>query len=262
MVDIIVCCYGANSQKYLDDCLLSIQKQTFKEKQVYVISSGDFVPKINGSMDVIHKHYHSRMHFPEAINEGVTRSRSENILLCNDDIIMQKDCIEKMMSHLEADPTKIINPTSTCDNGRSFKLPLGFMLRSFPHIFEANHFTYEQISPHYLNEIIDSFSILDNVLKQEIRVEFTAFYCTLMKRSTWDKVGGIDTALKTGQDDLDFCIRAREIGFKPVIYLDAFCFHYSGATADIHLTKDDRIWNIDYFNEKWSDKGIQIQKLK
>ncbi len=263
MTDILVICYGPGCQKYLDDCLKSIERQTDKNHKVYVISSGDYNPQtqLSTSMDVSSKHFHQRMHFPEAVNEGVKLTRSENILICNDDIIMQKDCLKTLVEEIEKHPDRIINPTSTCDNGRFFDLPLGFKMRGFLHLFDANHYTHDQISPHYVHEIINSMHILNPMVPGEMIVKYAAFYCTMMKRSTWNTVGGIDTKLKTGQDDLDFCLRAKAHGISSFITHKALAFHYSGASADIYLTKEDRQWNIDYFNKKWESKGIKLGNI-
>ncbi len=261
MIDIIVCSYGPESQKFLDDCLLSIQRQTYKDKKVYVVSSGDYKPQINCSLDVIHKHYLGRMHFPEAVNEGVKLGTSPYILLCNDDIIMQKDCLKNMLLELQKYPNLIINPTSNCDNGKSFNETIGFKLREFIHVFEANQYLHKDISPHYVNEIIDNMQLFSKPTNAFVPVQFAAFYCTLMSRKTWNDVGGIDTKLKTGQDDLDFCLRAREKNIHSMIFFGAFCFHFSGATANIHLTKEDRMFNIDHFNQKWLGK-VSIPQIK
>ncbi len=263
-VDIIIATYSSYGQKYLDDCLLSIQRQTLKDKKVYVVSSGDYKPQINTTLDVNHFHYLRRLHFPEAVNEGVKRSSSDHILICNDDIIMQKDCLANILKHSLENPTMILNPVSTCDNGKFFSLPIHFKLREFFHMFESSQYKHDQISPHYVNEIIESMAIspYPDANIGMLYVQFAAFYCTIMSRKIWNDVGGIDTALKTGQDDLDFCLRAKNIGIRSAICLDAYAFHYSGATADIHLTKDDRMFNIDHFNKKWTSKGISIPQLK
>lgn len=261
-VDIIVCTYGPNGQKYLDDCLLSIQKQTYKDKKVYVISSGEFKPEINCSMDIVHKHYHSRMHFPEAVNEGVKLGTGSHILLCNDDIILQKQCLERLISHIDQDPKLILNPISPCDNNRFYYLPMAFNYEGKTGFFEQNQYKHDDIYPKYVSDIIESGGLFPSPIKGRLQLQFAAFYCTLMTRNTWKEVGGIDTTLRTGQDDLDFALRAKDIGIKCAATLDAFCFHYSGATADIHLSKSDRMFNIDHFNKKWSHKGIFLEQLK
>ncbi len=258
-IDIVIATYGPNGQRFLDDCLLSIQKQTHKEKQVYVISSGDFKPQINCSMDVIHKHYLRRMHFPEAVNEGVKAGSSEHILLCNNDIIMQKDCIETMLKNMK--DRSIINPISTCSNGRFYNIPLAFKMRDFAIAFESNQYKYEDVA-HYKNEIIESMGSYPGASAGWFPIQFCAFFCTLMKRSTWDEVGGIDIILKTGQDDFDFCLRAKQKGIDSIVSLNSFCFHYSGITANEHLTKEDRQFNVNHFNEKWKNHGISLPNIK
>lgn len=260
-LDIIVCTYGPNSQHFLDDCLKSIYLQTFKEAKTYVISSGDYKPQINGPLDVIHKHYYSRMHFPEAINEGVRHGTSDRILLCNDDILMQKNCVERLLKQSIKHPRTVFNPISNCDNSKFYSLPMGFYVDKKIGLFESTQYKYQDTEP-FRDDIIESATLLPSPIEGNIPAIYAAFYCTMMTRKTWNEVGGIDTTLRTGQDDFDFAIRARDIGINSAIALDAFCFHYSGATADLHLSKEDRMFNIDHFNKKWAHKGIQLEQLK
>ncbi len=261
-MDIIIATYGPDGQKFLDDCLQSISRQTCKDYQVYLISSGDFKPAINSSVDVIHKHFLGRLHYPAAVHEGVKLGNSEHILLCNDDIIMNKDLVDRMVNRLTHEPNLIINPLSPCSNGRFYVMPLGFKKRDFQFVFDSNKYSHSDISPHHVDDIIESGGLVPYPVGGKIPVKFCAFFCTAMTRKTWNDVGGIDTALKTGQDDLDFCLRAAEIGIKPVVCFDSFAFHYSGSTADIHLTDEDRKFNVNHFNEKWRSKGISLPIIK
>ncbi len=141
-------------------------------------------------------------------------------------------------------------------------MPLGFKKREFTFAFESNKYAHQDISPHHVDCIIESAGLIPLPVGGKIPIRYCAFFCTAMTRKTWNDVGGIDTALKTGQDDLDFCLRAMEVGIRPYVCLDAFVFHYSGSTADIHLTDDDRSFNINHFNEKWKSKGISLPTIK
>ncbi len=261
MIDIIIPTYSSSGQRYLDDCLESIKKQSYKEYKVYVISSGDYKPTINTTLDVIHKHYMQRMHFPEAVNEGVKSGKSEYILLANNDIIMQKHCLESMLILLSSKDKLIVNPVSNCSNGKFYTMNIIFKMREFITSFESNQYTYQDIEP-YRADIMESMTTWPGIVNGFFPLEFCAFFCTAMKRSTWNDVGGIDTALRTGQDDFDFCLRARQIGVKSVVSLNSFCFHYSGITANEHLTKEDRQFNIDHFNKKWKNQGIVLPNVK
>jgi GT2 family glycosyltransferase len=81
--------------------------------------------------------------------------------------------------------------------------------------------------------------------------EFICFYATLIPRTVWNKVGPLDHKFQTGQDDLDYCLRAQNLKIPSMIAIDSLIWHFGGATADLSLTPQIRQENVDYYTKKW-----------
>jgi GT2 family glycosyltransferase len=243
-ISILMASYGPQSQKYLDLCFRSLEAQTFKDFEVIHVSSGDFEPKSwkpAASLERgVFAHSKERLHFPAAIAKAYELSdkSSETILLLNDDVIMQKDCLKKLYDVATKMPC-LVNPRSNCDdNGR-------YYISTSP--FTKLQYRSDEMESLF-NQVIEYEDYYPFTL---IRQPMAHFYATMMTRKIWDDVGGIDVNLRTGFDDQDFSHRANQKGYFSCIAMHAYALHGSGATADPHLSQEDRKFNEDYYREKW-----------
>ena len=114
-------------------------------------------------------------------------------------------------------------------------------------------YRYDDLQIETLNSIKNSYSIYPKGL---IIQDFVAFYATLIPKKVWDIVGTLDPKFKTGQDDLDYCKRAKKCNIGSFVALSSFVFHFGGVTADEVLNWDIRMANINYFTQKWGEKPI------
>ena len=83
-------------------------------------------------------------------------------------------------------------------------------------------------------------------------------YCLLMRREVIDSIGFLDESFGIGNfEDDDYCLRARQAGFKTVIARDAFVHHVGGATftaAGINYS-DLMRQNAERFQANWGNKN-------
>jgi len=56
-------------------------------------------------------------------------------------------------------------------------------------------------------------------------VDFCIGACQLIRRQAWDAVGGLDESFFYGPEDVDFCLRLRETGWRVVQARDAAVYH-------------------------------------
>ena len=59
----------------------------------------------------------------------------------------------------------------------------------------------------------------------------------LIARETWDRLGGFDPVFVMYGEEADLCLRARQIGLRPVITPDAVIIHYGGASEKVRADK-------------------------
>lgn len=241
---IIMVTYGKENQPYLDYALQSVFRSKGSVAQLIVVSSGDYASVVDFK-DITRIHSMKRLHFPEAVALGYEQIDKDIDIICllNDDIILQYETLQNMRFMVENNERMLINPLSNCDNGKTFIFDFGK--------YSHNQYQLNQIGARDFEAIVTRSNLYP---KGVILTGFIAFYCTMMRRAHYDDIGGIDPTFKTGQDDLDFCLRARAKDYIMGIATDTFCFHFSGATADRVLTQSDRDFNMDYFKSKWGDQ--------
>lgn len=245
-VSVLIATYLPEAQRYLDASLRSLKAQTFQDFETILVSSGDYLPK--ASVD-IHHHSATRLHFPAAISKAYELScrDSEYCLLLNDDCIMSKTCLEELVGTMASAPVEmILGPRSNCGPIMGFYHTLsGFVLNGQP-ITLGPQFRYQDVEP-YIDNLIENPIPYPSAL---VKIPFSPFFCTLIRRSTYEKVGRIDPNFKTGSDDSDFAKRAADLGIGCYVAFHASVAHASGVSADLSLTDEDRAFNHKLFAEK------------
>jgi len=100
MVSIIIPVY--NHQKELRKCLESIGAQTFKDFEIIVVDDGSEKEILVTKNIKLIKQEHLGSNV--ARNRGFKESKGEYLLFCDADIIMRKDCLQKMFDALQKNP--------------------------------------------------------------------------------------------------------------------------------------------------------------
>jgi GT2 family glycosyltransferase len=246
-ISILIAHYHESAQPFLDACLKSLESQTFREFETIVVSS-NHRPKLSGIVD---KEVHSgtRLHFPAAISRAyeMTNPETESILLLNDDCIMGRDCLGALYHTLSTHPMEmILGARSNCGPIMGFYHTDSRFLSARGSISVGPQFRYDDVKDFVPDMIQNAVDYPPGIFQ----VPFSPFFCTLIKRSTYEKVGRIDPNFKTGSDDSDFAKRASKLGIGCYVALHATCFHASGVSADVGLTAEDREFNHRLYAEK------------
>lgn len=81
--------------------------------------------------------------------------------------------------------------------------------------------------------------------------------CLLVKKSLYDQVGGLDESFQVALNDVDFCLKLRELGKVNVFTPFAELFHYESASrgSDVQDEKKAQRYNEEsaHFREKWKE---------
>ena len=80
--------------------------------------------------------------------------------------------------------------------------------------------------------------------------------CMMVDKKVYEEVGGLNEQLKVAFNDIDFCLKIREKGYK-IVY-NPYCelYHYESKSRGEENTFDkvDRFnGEIDYFEKRWHD---------
>lgn len=87
------------------------------------------------------------------------------------------------------------------------------------------------------------------------------FACVLIPRTLWDTLGGLDEAYFFNYEDVDFCLKAREAGYRAYVAHKAVVTHIESQSLESRKTKDHTVWrNLKILRDRWIDTG-KVEKL-
>ncbi len=231
-ISIIILNY--NTKKLLDQVISSVLETTNNIDFEIIVSDNN---SSDGSIEMV------KNKFPQVIlienkenggfakgnNIAIEKSSGEFILLLNSDTIVQKDCIEKCVAFLEAGDEKmgavgcrVLLKDGTLDHAcrRGFPTPSAsfFYFLKFHKLF-PHHKTFSKYTLSYLSEFETN----------EVDALTGAFM--LLKRDVIKKVGLLDEDFFMYGEDLDWCFRIKESGYKIMYYPEVSIIHLKGQSS-------------------------------
>lgn len=242
-------------QSYLDLALASLKNQTYPHLEVIVSSSG-VCPKI----DVFkHTHQEVQCRFSKAVNAGIRliAEDSSYVFLMNDDVILSKYCIERMVQQMGNNPW-IMNPASNCDVGfhysANFLVPKGDKWIELPRQIRKEEL-FQNLSAQDLMEYDPSYPLMIPTKIPSV----LCFYATLFKMEVIKKIGLFDETYFNGCEDVDYMMRyEREFGQSGYTYFGAFAFHFSGITSSVIMKQEEKKADYAYLQEKAKTLGYDL----
>lgn len=75
--------------------------------------------------------------------------------------------------------------------------------------------------------------------------------CWLVPRAVFERLGGFDPQFRNGHEDIDFCLRAAEQGYKICYVAESVIYHHIGSSSGRF---DNESENERYFSSKWQGR--------
>ena len=215
-----------NSEKYIEECLDSVETQTFKDFELIIINdnSQDNTTEILKKRG--HKFYSNdeNLGFCKTINKGIKLAKGEYVVFLDHDMVYEPDYLKKSF----VEDADLIG-------ARSYYYKDKNQIRSF------------NIK---INPITGRTSVVgrDEVDKGQYdslkEIEAIGAGSLIVKKSVFENVGLFNEKLIMYFVDLDFCLRARKKGYK-IVLSKAKCFHKKQEVG--LMTKDQK---KRYFHDK------------
>jgi len=249
LLSIVIVSY--NTKQFLKNCLGSLHKNYSQEikDEIYEIIVVDNNSK-DGSLDMVKNDFKSTFHienhknlgFAKANNIGIKKTKGEYILLLNPDTIVSKSVLPQMTSFMEKNHDVGV---STCrvnlESGelddashRGFPTPwrafchFSGLSKLFSHstVFNGYHLGYKNLDKiHEIDACCGAFMII--------------------RKSVGRKIDWLDEDYFWYGEDLDFCFRVKEEGWKVMFVPDVKITHFKGVASGIkkhseHLSLADK----------------------
>jgi len=228
-----------NRLEYTQKCLGSIfefgSRYAFEIIVVNNASSDgtkEFLESLSGKILAVHNK--KNLGFAKACNAGAGKASGEFLLFLNNDTIVTKDWMDVLVKELDENPeiaiagSKLLYPDETIQHaGVVFgedKIPY--------HIYAR-----EIKEKHYVNK----------------RRKFNALTaaCMLVRKEIFDEVGGFDEAYLNGYEDIDLCLKIREIDGEIMYCPESIVYHYESISDGRGGRHRE---NRDIFLNRWAMK--------
>lgn len=180
--------------------------------------------------------------FSGGCNQGLKVAKGENIVLLNNDTVVTKQWLSRLIWWLNNNPPiGIVGPRSNIVVSHQAIIPVPYKTMD-----EMQNFAMDWTTKHD---------------RQGYEVDHLSGLCMVFKRNLIDMIGGLDERFYPGYfEDTDFSIRALICGKKLWVANDVFIHHYGSGSFSVNRALQTKIiqesrrkffqkWKMDDLNE-------------
>jgi GT2 family glycosyltransferase len=232
VTDLSIVIVSWNTKKHLEECLTSlhtIDGNLSAEIIVVDNASTDGSPEMVRTQfpDVILIETGANLGFAGGNNIGLKEATGKYICLINSDVNVSPDCLPKMFSYMEQNPTiGLLGPGMLQTDGRVHRSGM-----RFPTLW--NLF----LRALFLDSLFKGSSVFGGFLMKDFHFDRTSDMDVLngwfwmARREALNQVGPLDERFFMYGEDLDWCKRFHLAGWRLVFYPEAKALHYGGASS-------------------------------
>jgi GT2 family glycosyltransferase len=232
-VELSIIIVNYNVKEFLQNLLHSIEKAALNiSNEIIIVDNASD----DGSVELIREKFPSvklianteNLGFGKANNQALVIAEGKYLLLINPDTIVSEDTFDKMIRFFKDNSgaglagCKILNPDGSLQLAcrRSFPGPWTSFCKvtGLSNLFPKNKL-FARYNLTYLNE------------NQTYEVDAISGSFMMMRKETYDKVGGFDEEFFMYGEDLDLCYRIQQAGFKVYYVHTTQIIHYKGEST-------------------------------
>ncbi len=167
--------------------------------------------------------------FARATNQALALARGSFILLLNPDTVVMEGALQTLVDFLKANPgVGAVGPQMVGPDGA-----IQLSCRRFPGYSTALFGHYSLLTRWFPRNRFSRRYLLSDWDHAETReVDWISGACLMTRREVLERVGFLDEQFFLFNEDVDWCKRVREAGWKVVYLPAARVVHYIGASKD------------------------------
>ncbi|UCG23142.1 MAG: glycosyltransferase family 2 protein [Chloroflexota bacterium] len=236
-LDLSIIIVSWNVRELLADCLRSVDENRGRlDLEVIVVDSASN----DGSPETVRDEFPwVRLHacpenvgFPRGNNLAMRMAYGRYLLLLNPDTVVLDDALTQMLTYLEDHKDvgvvggQLLNADGTIQSSR----------RRFPTLITAV-FESTWLQSHAPTDVLRRFYMEDIADDMSVEVDWLVGACLMVRREVILDVGLMDEAYFMYSEELDWCRRIKEAGWRIVYLPAAHIVHYIGQSSDQAVTE-------------------------
>lgn len=244
MIDVSIIIVNYKVADLVEQCIKSVFEHTkgvnFEVILIDNASGDDVVPRISSSFKEVNIIANNRnLGFASACNQGIEIARGDFILLLNPDTELKDDAISSIVSKMRSDPevgvggVHLINPDGSHQSSG---------VRRFPGVIDQLMIMLK--IPHLIGDVgpVHRYMMhdLDYTESQDVDQVMGAFFC--IRRDLIGKIGPLDREFFIWFEEVDFCRRAVDAGYRIRYYADIEAVHHRGKSFGQVATIKKQKW--------------------
>lgn len=231
MVDVSIVIVNWNVRDLLRRCLHSIVQTPVSGIEVIVVDNAS----TDGSGDVVQVEFPDvhlvinarNQGFPAAVNQGISLARGRYVLVLNPDTEVLGDAVATMVAFADEHPDvgvvgpQLLNPDGSVQSSR----------RRFPTLATAL-FESTWLQPYAPRRLLERYRVGDQPDGVVQDVDWLTGAALMARRQAIEQVGPMDERFFMYSEELDWCRRFREAGWRVVYLPTAQIIHHEGKSSE------------------------------
>lgn len=254
----IVMPYHRNKQMLLYTTRL-LDKIVPNDVEIIVVGNNNNIEELNVDLSdrFTYIKYDESLLYSETVNRGVNAAHGEIITLCDQDIFSYQDWYSPLLnkllsdSHIGSVSSKLINPV----NNRIIDFGIEYSQYRIVHPFRGHKETHP-------------------LVQQDYKVTSTTSATLMLRKETYEKVGGMDLDMPYCCSDCDIGIKIGNLGLENWVVADSVAYHrgssstQNGKSSSFSYLRNDStcmFWVKNYnniHNSIGTTIGASVQYLK
>jgi GT2 family glycosyltransferase len=182
--------------------------------------------------------------FTKGNNIGIEKSRGKYVLLLNSDTEITDSALGKMTRFMDSNPDCGIMGCKLLNSDSSIQ----YSCRRFPSYGTAIFNRYSILTRLFPRNRFSQTYLMSKINHDETReVDWVSGAALMARRSAFIKIGILDERFISYSEDVDWCYRMHEAGWKVYYYPDAEIYHYIGQTSSKYPYKYITIRHISMY---------------
>jgi N-acetylglucosaminyl-diphospho-decaprenol L-rhamnosyltransferase len=224
-------------QACLDSILTSVPDEQQSRLEIIVVDSAS----TDDTANMIRQHYPQVRLLPQTENVGFSRgnnigmqaAQGRYLFLLNPDTEIIGDALAQMIAFMDADPdVGIIGPHTLNSDGTTQSTR-----RHFP-TFLIGLLESTWLQPLAPKSVMDYYYFVDGADENDtLEVDWVQGSAVMARREVYEQIGGMDEGYFMYSEELDWCKRAKDIGWRVVYFGGAQIVHHGGKSSEQATTR-------------------------